>query len=333
MALCHKLTVQCDSCVLKGFVVAMVRNVFCLVVVMSCGIAGVNIYGMQQHVDRKGGEADFEEEIKEAGEQELSSHIIGRLTPEKQKELNQGLLLEARMGDEQKVVDLLTQGAQVNYRDSDGRTALLRAQTGELVKVLVEAKADINALDEEGSAPLGYAILGREDRVRELLCGGALVNLKNRQRRTPLHQLILLKSVCKDIKKSDSDYYRMIEILIHAGARVDENDHTGLSMWNRAKEGERDIMLQARGDSLVAALLMRNSAQLVGEVWKDLPTVIRDLVIGYVADLFNQQCKNHWAQELDQILTPKKATEENGVKQAMEENKVKKIKKRDCTIS
>jgi ankyrin repeat protein len=85
---------------------------------------------------------------------------------------------------------LLEADFEVNFRDSDGRTALMHAAMdgkGEFLDLLIRFGADINASDKNGFTALHFA--AQEFQVacaKTLLDAGALVDSQDRFGNTPL---------------------------------------------------------------------------------------------------------------------------------------------------
>ena len=87
---------------------------------------------------------------------------------------------------------LISEGANVNARDSDGVTPLMQAcasESVEIVTLLIEAGADVNPKDIRGMTPLIWAALGSTPEiVSALIEAGADVNAKDRDGWTPLRR-------------------------------------------------------------------------------------------------------------------------------------------------
>jgi ankyrin repeat protein len=126
---------------------------------------------------------------------------------------------------------LLEFGADVNATGGGGLTALLYAMLSDhpnldLVRVLLEAGADVNARDGVKYTPLHRAFRWDRDAlpvVELLLTHGADVKACDGQGRTPLGSAVLYLA-CPGI-----DHVRLIEILLRFGARpspprLDERD-------------------------------------------------------------------------------------------------------------
>lgn len=87
------------------------------------------------------------------------------------------LLIEAvRLGDTGKVLQLVSEGAPLEARDSDNRTALLlatRANLAGIAAALIKAGADVNAKDSIHDTPFLYAgAEGRNDILKLILATG-----------------------------------------------------------------------------------------------------------------------------------------------------------------
>ena len=140
---------------------------------------------------------------------------------------------------------LLNRGADVNAKDKEERTALhyaaghYTAKHGyvALVKVLLKAGADVNAREESGNTALHYAAKRAYVAiVKVLLEAGADVNAAADGGKIPLHDATLSRS----FQEVDNDRaYRIVEILLKAGSRVDvctrEGYHTGTPLHNASQ--------------------------------------------------------------------------------------------------
>jgi ankyrin repeat protein len=86
---------------------------------------------------------------------------------------------------------LLRYGADISYRDKDGRTLLHNAVSRsreDIVDLLLKHGADINAKDKYGYTSLHWAVSSKNKEMVELLVArGADVNARNLQGNTPLY--------------------------------------------------------------------------------------------------------------------------------------------------
>jgi ankyrin repeat protein len=99
----------------------------------------------------------------------------------------------AENGSKRIVELLLAKGAEVNVRDSDGRTALELVAANsrskrDIAKLLLDNKADVNIKDNVGRTALHYAAAhGSKEVVELLLTTNADINAKGYHNLTPLH--------------------------------------------------------------------------------------------------------------------------------------------------
>jgi len=59
------------------------------------------------------------------------------------------------------VKTLIDAGADVNYKDDDGRSALCKASTNKIIDMLLNAGADVNSKDKDGLTPIMELIYTR----------------------------------------------------------------------------------------------------------------------------------------------------------------------------
>lgn len=148
----------------------------------------------------------------------------------------------AENGHKDIVEMLLTAGADVNIKAKMGRSPLhniamndigvllrdsgtdLQAVTEDLqniIGLLCNAGADLNAMDDEGLSPLHVAVSvqrqGRAEMVKLLLNAGVNVNTKTKDGITPLHMAVL------DGRKD------LVELLLNGGADTHVKDARGLT--------------------------------------------------------------------------------------------------------
>jgi pectate lyase len=159
---------------------------------------------------------------------------------------NSSIHQAASQGDMARIKYLLENGFDVNARDDDSRTALIRAVMGrhiDVVKFLIEVGADVNLSDKTGFMPLTYALLNKDSNmVQMLLDKGANVNVKaNWSGYTSLHWTVMIGS------------RELTELILEAGADVNA----------KSNAGETPLDIAACRDSVaIAELLVAKGAEV-----------------------------------------------------------------------
>jgi hypothetical protein len=85
---------------------------------------------------------------------------------------------------------LLDHGAQVNAQDDRGMTALeyaARTANTEIVRLLLERKAEVNHIDKSGQTPLMFASAGPPQNTQLLIAHGARINIKDNKGNTAFY--------------------------------------------------------------------------------------------------------------------------------------------------
>jgi len=105
-------------------------------------------------------------------------------------ELGNSLLEACERGDHDEARSLIEAGADVNYSDGFGNTALfysaLRSHI-DVMRTLLAAQADVNATNIDGSTPIIAAVLsGKIEPVEILIQSGANPTISNNHGYTPL---------------------------------------------------------------------------------------------------------------------------------------------------
>ncbi|TGL61431.1 ankyrin repeat domain-containing protein [Leptospira sarikeiensis] len=85
--------------------------------------------------------------------------FVFSLAIEANTELDRQFLTSVKEGDLKKVELLLSQGATVDAKDDEGRTAIMLAQGEDVVEFLIKHGANINAQDVDGNSVLFYRLL------------------------------------------------------------------------------------------------------------------------------------------------------------------------------
>lgn len=173
-----------------------------------------------------------DDEIHSEGVSKVSSSTAGLQQPPASNgnaELDPKLQITSSVtilqGSEIIVRELLRLGSDPNPQDSKGRTplhygCLAKRSVRTIVKTLLEAGADVSALDLENVSSLHLAAeQGHDALVQDLIRSGAVVCCEDSNGRTPLHY------GCR----SNPPTAAAIKLLIKAGADVNNQDHGGLS--------------------------------------------------------------------------------------------------------
>ena len=122
---------------------------------------------------------------------------------------------------------MLKKGADVNRRDSDARTPLIRALDNghyEAANLIIEAGADVNICDSNGKTLLNLAAEhSHSEAMRVLIKAGADVNKSGPGGKTLL------------IKASETGDYEMVRLLVESGADVNKFNIWNTPLWYAVK--------------------------------------------------------------------------------------------------
>jgi ankyrin repeat protein len=133
-----------------------------------------------------------------------------------------GIHLAASGGNIKKMQDYLNQGGDVNAKDEDGWTLLMRAGEGgitEIVKLLIDKGADVNAKSRSGyTALMSAAGRGHLDIVKLLIAKGADINAKANNGSTLL------------MSAAEGGNIEIVNLFIDKGADVSAKDAEGNSV-------------------------------------------------------------------------------------------------------
>ncbi len=131
------------------------------------------------------------------------------------------LMVASMYNSNKEVVQMLIDnGADVNARDEVGNTALEEASrnsTPEVIQVLIDARADVNARDEVGSTPLmGASWRNTPEVIQVLLDNGADLHVRAENGSTALSRASF-----------NNNNRQVIQLLIDNGADVNAKDQDG----------------------------------------------------------------------------------------------------------
>jgi len=161
------------------------------------------------------------------------------------------LLTASLRGDVKAVKEFIKKGANVNEKDNNGFTILMltaRQNNPEIIKLLLDAGADMNAVSGEATFDGKYTALAlaagnnQVENIKLLLAAGAKVNVKDLRQNTPLHYA--------------ANNEEMTKMLLAAGADVNakgEDENTPLMMAAKAGNVKvAKLLLEAGADVNIA---------------------------------------------------------------------------------
>ena len=103
------------------------------------------------------------------------------------QEIEEQLFQAVQSNNFDAVQKLLQNGADVDVRNADGKTALQLAQDDDIADLLIEYDSDVNVCDENGDSLLHHAVRsGKMYKIKLLIAFGADVNAKNKKQETPI---------------------------------------------------------------------------------------------------------------------------------------------------
>lgn len=155
------------------------------------------------------------------------------------------LIYAARRNEIEMVRLLLDAGADINYRNDRGETALMTCSirgTTELLTLLLERGSDVHAVDDNGHTVLGKVIsrpTDTEPLTRLCIVKGASIHQPGYNGQTPLAYAVIYNRV--DVAR----------LLLDMGADVDAPDHEGKTPF---------IMAVKRGSVELAQILAAGGA-------------------------------------------------------------------------
>jgi len=166
------------------------------------------------------------EDAKEAATERIGHLRMEKEESNRQRMLNEDLLQAARENKTEEVAKLLSEGAEVNARDVEGRTSLIWASKNgnyEMAELLRDAKADPNAQDN-----MGYSALMEAANIGNI----KLMKLLRKMKANPL-----LRD--KDANRLASDFARFrghkkaVQLLEKYEKQAQDGNSTSIKRWFR----------------------------------------------------------------------------------------------------
>lgn len=222
--------------------------------------------------------------------------------------LDDKLKLAVREGDNKLLQSVIREGAKVNLVWRTGRVsmspihAVVFGGFESCLKTLLEALADVNAVDECGNTPLHIAALRGKIECVKLLASAnkCFINLQNLTYKTPIHgsalngnlecieALLLAKAdvTAADVDKntalhfaSANGYFKCVNLLVASKARVDA----------QSVKGNTALHFSARNGELLAVdALVRAISPLKVDTRNTVARVLRKFITKDLARLISE---------------------------------------------
>ncbi|MDD5456115.1 MAG: ankyrin repeat domain-containing protein [Candidatus Margulisbacteria bacterium] len=191
--------------------------------------------------------------------------------------LGEELYQAIELADSKQVKELINKGADINYKNKEGKSILIRATElnyDNLVKELINAGVDINGFEkgtsdifiDHGDTALIKSIKQNNDKIYKLLINaGADVNYRDNDKHTPLMFAIYYnqEKFVRDLIKRGADIHardrerekpvftlavekgnmNIIKLLFSKGARVNDEDRVGWTALMTAAEQGNPALL------------------------------------------------------------------------------------------
>jgi ankyrin repeat protein len=153
---------------------------------------------------------------------------------------------------------LISNGANVDAKDKNGKRPLHLAKGRYQIEMLLENGANINAQDNEGCSPLhGAAFLGKLSIVEALVENGADINFEDNTGETPVHKVLLFVEVHDKPYTSgmpssippSSEYNKVLQYLLLNGANPNHRDLEGKTPLQKAVSYRNQIQVKLLVDA------------------------------------------------------------------------------------
>lgn len=173
------------------------------------------------------------------------------------------LFLSVDSGSEETILMWLNSGANVNWRDSLGRTALSRASLlgrENIVNILINFGADVDNADVYGYTPVYIAVMKNRSEIVNLLTkSNADVNqVLHHDGKAPIHLAAL------------NENFQIAQNLLNAGADITLRTHQGKSALDIATEKQNHEMIElfyAAEKSSMALSTTDEASERLNSLW------------------------------------------------------------------
>lgn len=275
----------------------------------------------------------------------LPALVVGSSKESSPTALLKEMIAAVKNSDIETIKNFLAEGNNIESFDaSSGNTLLMLAvQSGspELIKFLLDSGANINAARKKDGQTALYSALvrgipGDLSKVNQLLAAKADVNVRNNEGLTPLMALMLW---LKTNKANKDAIFKMVELLLQAGADPEERSKENKSARTYAREigFEKEFQTLVNKYPKTEKETKRGSETRISEtVEKDLKKQLKDEIEKIETTLKSPFAKNvipliyQYIKTAEEII---KKLEQSKIYTPKEEKRLAELKKSSSKLS